>query len=143
MGCLLAWRAGHGRRALVVATTLVVGSAAGAGLKLLVRRDRPPFGDDTAAEIGYSMPSGHALNGVLAAGLVVVLLWPWLRRRGPRVLVPACAGCVASVVSLDRLVMGVHYLSDVVVGAAIGVVGTAAAARLSGPGEEASVDDDD
>ncbi len=134
-GCLLAWRAGHWRRALVVAATMLVGSALGAGLKLLVRRDRPPFGDDMAAEIGYSMPSGHALNGTLAAGLVVVLLWPWLRRRGARGLAVAGAGAVALVVSLDRLVMGVHYLSDVAVGAAIGVIGTAAAARLSGTRE--------
>lgn len=131
-GCLLAWRAGHGRRALVAAGTMLVGSALGAGLKLLLRRDRPPFGDDVAAEIGYSMPSGHALNGTLAAGLVVVLAWPWLRRRTSRALAVAAAAAVAVVVSVDRLVLGVHYLSDVVVGAAIGLLGAAAAARLSG-----------
>lgn len=134
LGALLAWRAGYRRRALVVAGTMLVGSALGVGLKLLVRRDRPPFGDDVAAEIGYSMPSGHALNGTLAAGLVVVLLWPWLRRRAARVLAVAAAAAVAVVVSLDRLVLGVHYLSDVVAGAAIGLVGTAAAAHLARTG---------
>ena len=134
-GCLLAWRDGRRRTALVVAATMLVGSAAGAGLKLLVRRDRPPFADDVGAEIGWSMPSGHALNGTLALGLLLVLAWPWLRTRGRRRAAATVAATLAVVVCTDRLVLGVHYLSDVVVGATIGVLGSATAARLSGSAE--------
>ncbi len=123
MGCLLAWRDGRRRTALVVAATMLVGSAAGAGLKLLVRRDRPPFADDVGAELGWSMPSGHALNGTLALGLLLVLAWPWLRTRGRRRAATAVAAALAAVVCTDRLVLGVHYLSDVAVGATIGVLG--------------------
>ena len=135
LGCLLAWRDGRRRTALVVAATMLVGSAAGAGLKLLLRRDRPPFGDDVGAELGWSMPSGHALNGTLALGLLLVLARPSLRTRGRRSAATAVAVALAGVVCADRLVLGVHYLSDVVVGATMGVLGSATAARLSGTGE--------
>jgi len=128
-GCVLAWRAGHHRRAGVVAITMLVGSAVGVALKVLVRRQRPPFSDPIAAEIGWSMPSGHALNGALAIGLLLVLAWPWLRGRGPRSAAVAAGAVVVAAVCVDRLVLGVHYLSDVVVGAALGAVATAAAAR--------------
>ncbi len=133
VGCLAAWQQGRRRTALVAAGTMLVGSAAGAGLKLLARRDRPPFGNDVGAELGFSMPSGHALNGVLALGLLVVLAWPWLSRRrlvGPAVAVAVVLGLV---VCVDRLVLGMHYLSDVAVGAAIGGLGTALAVRLTRP----------
>jgi undecaprenyl-diphosphatase len=132
IGCLLTWRDGRRRTALVVAATLVAGSAAGAGLKLLIRRERPPFGDDVAAELGYSMPSGHALNGALGLGLLLVLAWPWLRARGWRGAAVAVAVVLGLVVCTDRLVLGVHYLSDVTVGAAVGAglaAGAAAASR--------------
>ncbi len=132
-GCVVAWRRGRRRTALVAGGTMLVGSLAGAGLKLLVRRDRPPFADDVGAELGFSMPSGHALGGVLGLGLMIVLAWPWLRERGlarPSVAVAAALGLV---VCVDRLVLGVHYLSDVAVGAALGGTGTAIAVRLVRP----------
>ena len=81
------------------------------------------------------MPSGHALNGALALGLLLVLAWPWLRNRGTTRAATAAAAALAAVVCADRLVLGVHYLSDVVVGATIGVLGSATAARLSGTAE--------
>lgn len=132
-GALAAWRQGRRRTALGAAGTMLVGSAAGAGLKLAVRRDRPPFGDDVGAELGFSMPSGHALNGTLALGLLLVLLWPWLRRRGWQRQAVAVAVLLGLVVCLDRLVLGVHYLSDVAAGAALGGLGTAVAVRLVRP----------
>lgn len=132
-GCVVAWRRGRRRTALVAAGTMLVGSLAGAGLKLLVRRDRPPFADDVGAELGFSMPSGHALNGVLGLGLLLVLAWPWLRRRGVAGPALALAVGLGLLVCVDRLVLGVHYLSDVAVGAALGVTGTAVAVRLARP----------
>lgn len=121
VGCVLAWRAGRRRAAAVVGVTMALGSLIGVGLKVLIARPRPVWGDPVASEVGFSMPSGHALNSALGVSLLLVLGWPWLRRRdaaGPAVGVGAA---VVVVTALDRLVLGVHYLSDVTVGVTLGV----------------------
>ncbi|WP_226043138.1 phosphatase PAP2 family protein [Natrinema sp. DC36] len=67
---------------------------------------------------GYGFPSGHALGSTLVWGgfaLVVgkeKLSRAWL----------ALASVVIIIVSLSRVILGVHYLVDVVVGVGIGIV---------------------
>lgn len=58
----------------------------------------------------YSFPSGHTLHAVcftLVAGFHYPVLWPWL--------VP-----FTLLVAASRLILGLHYVSDVLAGAAIG-----------------------
>jgi undecaprenyl-diphosphatase len=124
---VLAWRAGHRHAAVVAVTTMAAGSLLGAGLKVLLRRPRPAWADPVAAEGGYSMPSGHALNATMGCALLLVLAWPWLRRR-ERAAAVAAAVVVAGVTSLDRMLLGVHYPSDVAVGAGLGTALAATAA---------------
>jgi len=130
-GCVWAWKHGRTRAAQVCAATLVTGSLLGVGLKLVIRRDRPPGADPIAAEIGFSMPSGHALNAALGCGLLLVLAWPWLRRRGWHQMALVGAGGLVLVVAVDRLVLNVHYLSDVTVGVLLGGGLAVLADRLS------------
>jgi hypothetical protein len=66
---------------------------------------------------GYGFPSGHALGTTVAYGGAAVLLDVWDRRRRT-----VAAGVVVVLVALSRLVLGVHYLVDVVVGVAVGLV---------------------
>lgn len=120
-GCLLAWRAGRRRAAAVVGATMALGSLLGIGLKVLIARPRPVWGNPVASEVGFSMPSGHALNSALGVSLLLVLAWPWLRRRGLTRPAVAVGTVVVGVTALDRLVLGVHYVSDVTVGVAVGV----------------------
>jgi undecaprenyl-diphosphatase len=60
-----------------------------------------------------SMPSGHATTA-FAAAIAVALLWPRLR-------VPTLI--YAFLIAASRVVLGAHYVSDVVAGAAVGVAG--------------------
>ena len=62
---------------------------------------------------GRSMPSNHAAT--IAAGATVVAYF--LRRRGVAMAVP-----LVFLVCLSRVYLGVHYPSDVVAGAVLGVV---------------------
>jgi undecaprenyl-diphosphatase len=57
------------------------------------------------------MPSGHALTA-FAAATVLSAIAPWLR-------VPLFG--LAGTIALSRVYLGVHYLSDVLVGAALGI----------------------
>ncbi len=59
----------------------------------------------------FSFPSGHTMNA-FAVGSVVALSFPVL---GPAVLVAAAS------VAASRVVLGLHFLSDVLVGAVLGV----------------------
>lgn len=130
VACVAAWREGRRRAAVVVGVTMAVGGLLGVGLKLLIARPRPFWGDPVAVEIGYAMPSGHALNAALGLGLLLLLGRSWLATRGRRVSAGVVAGVVLAVTVLDRLVLGVHYLTDVTVGVLLGAALTAVAARL-------------
>ena len=84
-------------------------------IKFLVRRRRPEgeWGGIYRNTDPHSFPSGHAarsfLIATLALGLVpgwlAVVLWFW-----------------APLVAVARVAMGVHYVSDVVAGAALGIL---------------------
>jgi undecaprenyl-diphosphatase len=88
------------------------------GIKLLVDRARPELSQLTGFA-GSSFPSGHstAAAAVLAAvGLVVS------RRRSPRVraLMAGTAAGLAAAVATTRVLLGVHWLTDVMAGLALG-----------------------
>jgi membrane-associated phospholipid phosphatase len=111
----------HAKRlALWAATTMVVGGILGALLKLLVGRHRPDLLDPVARATGYSFPSGHALNAALAAGVFVLVLLP-VARGWKRWLLWGSAAVVTVLTGLSRIVLGVHWTSDVVAGWLLGV----------------------
>jgi membrane-associated phospholipid phosphatase len=78
---------------------------------------------------GSGFPSGHALGTTMVWGAAALVL------KSRSVLARAAgAGVVVGLVSLSRLVLGVHYLVDVVVGAAVGLVVLLVLYRLSAGG---------
>lgn len=100
------------------ALRLVVASGGGGlvvrSLKELFARARPDVAVVEAA--GYSFPSGHAFAGMVFYGMLVVLVWRATRRADARTAAAMLAGLVVLGVGLSRVVLGVHYLSDVVAG---------------------------
>jgi undecaprenyl-diphosphatase len=108
------------RLALWTVTTMAVGGLLGVVLKLLVGRHRPDLLDPVARATGFSFPSGHALNAALTAGVFVLVLLPvahgWRRR-----LLWASAIAVTVLTGLSRIVLGVHWTSDVLAGWLLGI----------------------
>ncbi len=105
---------------------LVIGAIAlTTWLKATLGVPRPPG----SAIGGNAMPSGHALVSTVCYGTLAVVED---RGLGPRTLV--ASGLVAAI-AMSRVVIGVHYVADVVVGVTIGVVlvvaGVAARRRLT------------
>jgi membrane-associated phospholipid phosphatase len=118
----LAWR---WRRGSWRPLALLAGAAAGAwvvqvAVKQLVERPRPPAGLALSHATGFAFPSGHATDAAAVYGMLAVLL---ARSGRPAARVAAWAGAAALValVGLSRLYLGVHWLSDVVAGAALGI----------------------
>jgi undecaprenyl-diphosphatase len=90
-------------------------------LKVLVGRPRPTSITPLAQASGMSFPSGHALTSFVAAGMSVVLLMP-MTNRTARTWTVACAALVTLAIGVSRLILGVHYLSDVLGAWLIGTV---------------------
>lgn len=105
--------------------TMMTGWAIGGVLKLLVHRVRPVVDQPLSHAPGYSFPSGHALNIAVAGSVLVVLIWPLLNRTG-RSLAAGLAVVIGIGVGLDRVLLGVHFPSDVVAGWLLGLAVTAA-----------------
>ncbi len=82
--------------------------------KTTFRRARPEgtWGDWYRRTDPHAFPSGHAARGALIAVLAFALGPPWLG---------AITAAWAVLVALSRVALGVHYVSDIVAGALLGV----------------------
>ncbi|RPI87554.1 MAG: phosphatase PAP2 family protein [Chloroflexi bacterium] len=84
-------------------------------MKLTVRRERPEgdWGGFYRRTDPHSFPSGHAARSIALAVMALSLGPPWL-------------GLVllawAPLVSLARVALGVHYVSDVIIGGILGLL---------------------
>jgi len=85
----------------------------------------PVYAETVSAE-SYGFPSGHAVGSAAVWGALA--LWTDVGARRQRFA--AAAGLVVAI-SLSRLVLGVHYLVDVVAGVAVGAAYLAAVAAAT------------
>ena len=87
-------------------------------IKDLLHRVRPTF-NPIAETLGPSFPSGHSATAAAFYAAVALVL---ARRRSPRArsLLAGAAVAVAIGVAASRVLLGVHWLSDVVAGLAFG-----------------------
>ena len=121
------------RRASAYVCTTGIGLAVLVPLtKLLVGRDRPVV-PSPVSEIpsNASFPSGHAMVALVTWTVVALVLAPAVRRQVRPWLLGA-ALVIALVVGFTRLALGVHFVSDVLAGWALGagwLVTTTAAFR--------------
>lgn len=104
-------------RAVMVAW--VVATAGGGLLNLVLKqifaRARPPHDHGWVTETSYSFPSGHASGSVVVYGLLAYLI---VRYTSARWRVPVTMGAVALIlfVGSSRVLLQVHYFSDVLAG---------------------------
>ena len=108
--------------------TAVVVALAGVGelvcesvVKVLVARPRPVRVDPVASASGSGFPSGHAGGSAAGYGaLVLVLAGLAGGARWARVMLVRGAALLIGAVAVSRVLLGVHYPSDVAAGVASG-----------------------
>lgn len=113
---LLRWRLGRWYESWVVVAAITGELLVFLAVTATVHRARPPVIELDVSPPTSSFPSGHtaaalALYGCLA--ILVVRLWPSTATR----VLAFLLFCLTLVVGVSRLYRGMHYLSDVVVGA--------------------------
>ncbi|MDE1895363.1 MAG: phosphatase PAP2 family protein [Xanthomonadaceae bacterium] len=89
------------------------------GLKQLFRRVRPLHGHGFVTEPGWSFPSGHAFGAVVFYGMLAYLLLRLLPPRFHRGAI-ATAAVMIGMLGGSRVLLQVHYFSDVLAGYAAG-----------------------
>ena len=113
---LLAWK-GHPRPAVwilaVLATTVLVTTA----IKAAFARPRPDYAHLQLLDGAF--PSGHSSSTAAFAGCGIVLAFLFMRRRNHRRAVVLAGVLLTLLVGLDRLLLGVHGVTDVVAGYAL------------------------
>jgi undecaprenyl-diphosphatase len=117
------------RRRWFLAAAWLVATAGGAllnvGLKAIFERSRPEHLHGFATADGWSFPSGHSSGSFIVYGLLAYLA---VIHSKPRfhLLVAAIAMMLIVCVGFSRVVLQVHYFSDVLGGYAVGVAWVAA-----------------
>jgi undecaprenyl-diphosphatase len=89
-------------------------------LKALVGRLRPVVAHPVAYGNGDSFPSGHALGSIVCYGALFLVFLPATRGRWRRVFTVVVVTLIAAI-GISRLLLGVHYLSDVLGAWALGI----------------------
>ncbi|MDD3122943.1 MAG: phosphatase PAP2 family protein [Candidatus Izemoplasmatales bacterium] len=89
-------------------------------IKVLIMRPRPFVVDSTITNIrpstapGYAFPSGHTQGAATTFGSLAI----WLKKKW----VTIASIVIITFVAISRMYLGAHYLSDVVVGALLGII---------------------
>jgi diacylglycerol kinase family enzyme/membrane-associated phospholipid phosphatase len=114
LAAVLLYRRGFSALARWVLIGTLAEMALVAVLKNATGRERPDLLGRLAGADGLSYPSGHSSAGALLGGVLVVAAWLLLRRTWQRVVLIVAGVAVTLLLGLNRLVLGVHFPSDVV-----------------------------
>jgi len=89
-------------------------------LKNIFQKARP-MAEAIYLESSYSFPSGHATIAMALYGFILYILWRHDKHHLKNPLIIFLT-ILIPLIGLSRLYLGVHYLSDVLVGYAIGFI---------------------
>jgi membrane-associated phospholipid phosphatase len=128
------------RAVVYLLVTRIVELGVETGLKQVVHRPRPTLPDPVTHASGFSFPSGHAGGSAAVYGAVLVLALTATRRpsRSPTArtavgMLGVLVAVLVAAVAASRVLLGVHYPSDVTAGVLLGVACLLAARPLQQP----------
>lgn len=131
LGLWFRWRKGSWRPAALLACGYGGAILLYASTKRIVARPRPPLASAIGSLSGYSFPSGHATQAVVAWGMVAALVAAATPSWSRKVAAWATAVFLALMVGATRLYLGAHWLTDVVGGLVLGALWLSALLTLT------------
>lgn len=137
---------GPWRHGLIAAVTITAASIANSSIKVAIARERPDLLEPVIVERGFSFPSGHSALGMVAYGVLAVLVSRSRLPRGVKRAVVIALGVLVALIGISRIWLGVHFPTDVLAGWAAGgviVLAYAAITRRVSPEPAASAVDAD
>jgi undecaprenyl-diphosphatase len=122
IGMRLAWK--RWREPLLMVVPLVLEATAFIVITSLVGRSRPDVERLDTSPVGSSFPSGH-VAAAAAYGAIVIIVFSHTRTRWVRIVTLALTAAIPVIVGVSRMYRGMHFLSDVVAGALLGLLSLA------------------
>jgi undecaprenyl-diphosphatase len=119
IACAILLRSGLRAQALALALSLGGAMLLSDLIKLLVSRPRPDV-EHLQAVAGSSFPSGHSTQASAFWLSLALLARDLVGSRGARWLAAGGALAIVLAVAASRVVLGVHYPSDVIAGVLLG-----------------------
>jgi undecaprenyl-diphosphatase len=105
-------------RYAVISTVAILGSVAlQLGFKALTHRARP----ENLIETGYSFPSGHAITAIVFVSLLIYSFRDDFKNKKIRYVLITLASSFFLLVAISRIILHVHWFSDVLAGISLGV----------------------
>lgn len=99
-------------------------------LKIYIERPRPPFAVAAFPENGFSFPSGHTTAAMAFYGFCVYMLCTSSVPRVWKILGAGAGVLLILLIGFSRIILGVHYPTDVFAGLVLGGIFIALGARL-------------
>jgi undecaprenyl-diphosphatase len=125
--CTGTWLAGERRLSATLAIAMVGVPLLSHFSKSLYDRERPRVVPHLETVASASFPSGHTLASVVFFVTLALLAGAHARRRRLRVFLVGYSLAIGSLVAASRVYLGVHFPSDVMGGALVGVAWSLAA----------------
>ena len=125
---VLLWRAGHRHLPWVLAAIVILGRGLSEAQKYWIARARPDLEPHLVLVKTSSFPSGHATSSMiffLALALVLGRGKPW------HAVAVAAAIMLSLLIGISRVMLGVHWPSDVIGGWAFGMLWVLLTLRLA------------
>ena len=116
---LVLWLKGYHRAAVWTVAVMVGTASTTTVMKLALHRQRPRWDITVHSLTSFSFPSGHASAIASGMGVVAVLTLLHVERPVVRRAVLTVGVALVVVVGVDRILLGVHNLSDVIAGYAV------------------------
>ena len=107
---------------LYLAVTVGGGALFNQELKRFFARARPDIAEMLRQAHGYSFPSGHAMGSTVVFGALSYLAFRTATQWRWKAAAVALGATIVLAVSLSRVYLGVHWISDVVAGIAAGTL---------------------
>jgi undecaprenyl-diphosphatase len=113
------WHRNRGRTALTWSVMFFGGQAVLYGLKLAFGRPRPQAPDLLVRHFGF--PSGHAFTSMVLYGALLYAGWHWMTAPWMRWTLAAAMSMLILTIGWSRLILQVHYPTDVLGGYILGI----------------------
>ncbi len=117
--------------AVGLVVSVVSSTVAIVALKEIVERARPPISFQAYTEIWYSFPSAHAALAAAFYGFLVYIAARSITNRTLKIIVITMCVALVLLVAFSRIYLGVHYMSDVVMGLLLGLASVSLGIKVS------------
>lgn len=108
------------KRIWVIIGTVLVNLGINSILKIIFKRERPMAEYMWMSESSYSYPSGHTATSICVYLIILLITINTVNNKKARIALIILSTFSMIIVPISRLVMGVHYPSDVLAGFLIG-----------------------